>query len=162
MAGRQGATAMDMPYPGSPFSAAMMQQNLDGSAAPSMPPAQASASLQGPASMAATPEPLPMSPLPDFGPMDMMGTTDYMLEQDTSALNSDNFWQQFLTQSPSGTPGPDQNGAQGQDQPSQAPAPGQGKTGHPARAASPVEITKDGAQTTSLDLLHNGFVPAPS
>lgn len=94
--------------------------------------------------------------------MDMMGTTDYLLDQDASTMNSDNFWQQFLTQSPSGTPGPDQNGAQGQHQGQRLGA-GQNHVGADARSASPVEINKDGTQTTSLDLLHNGFVqPAPS
>lgn len=112
--------------------------------------------------MPAVPEPLPLSPLPDFGPIDMMGTTDYLLDQDASTMNSDNFWQQFLTQSPSGTPGPDQNGAQGQNQGQNLGA-GQNHMGAGARPASPVEINKDGTQTTSLDLLHNGFVqPAPS
>ena len=104
-----------------------------------------------------------MSPLPDFGPMDMMGTTDYLLDQDASTMNSDNFWQQFLTQSPSGTPGPDQNGAQGQNQGAASGQNGHMQMGSDARPANPVEISKDGNQTTSLDLLHNGFVqPAPS
>lgn len=33
--GRQGASSLDLPYPGSPFSAAMMQQHLNGHTAPS-------------------------------------------------------------------------------------------------------------------------------
>lgn len=155
--GRQAQASAELPYPGSPFSAAMMQQHLNGNAA--RPPSN----LQGSSAVPAAPEPIPMSPLPDFGPMDMMGTTDYLLDPDASTMNSDNFWQQFLTQSPSGTPVRDQNGAQEQtgDQPQALDL---DQTVLHGRPASPIQIQKDGGnQTTSLDLLHNGYVqPAPS
>lgn len=96
-----------------------------------------------------------------------MGTTDYLLDQDASTMNSDNFWQQFLTQSPSGTPVRDQNGAQEQNGDltgDQNAAAGESQAGVNGLPASPIQIKLDGGkQTTSLDLLHNGFVqPAPS
>ena len=77
--------------------------------------------------------------------LNMMGTTDYLLDQDVSTINSDNFWQQFLTQSPSGMPA-DQAGQ------NQMPPP------------APVAQNGNGAavgedRATSLDLLHQGYVP---
>ena len=81
--------------------------------------------------------------------LNMMGTTDYLLDQDVSTINSDNFWQQFLTQSPSGMP------EQAQSQPTQGQMP----------PPPPVQTRKgngdayDEDRATSLDLLHQGYVP---
>lgn len=76
----------------------------------------------------------------------MMGTTDYLLDQDVSTINSDNFWQQFLTQSPSGMPDPSGH--------NQMPPP-------PAQAPPPPSNGNavDEDRATSLDLLHQGYVP---
>ena len=80
--------------------------------------------------------------------LNMMGTTDYLLDQDVSTINSDNFWQQFLTQSPSGMP--DSSGQ------SQMPPP-------PPPAHTQAQNSNGGAvdedRATSLDLLHQGYVP---
>ena len=149
---------MEVPFPGSPFSAEMMQQHVNGvHPAPqpqtsqggppgSMPPPSSGA--LPPLSPGALP---PMSPS-DYAPMDlnMMGTTDYLLDQDVSTINSDNFWQQFLTQSPSGMP--DQSD-QGQHQSSQG-----------QMLPPPPVLTNNGDannedRATSLDLLHQGYVP---
>ena len=91
-------------------------------------------------------------PPSDYTPMDlnMMGTTDYVLDQDVSTITSDNFWQQFPTQSPSGIP---EQADQGQHQSSQ------GQMLPPA----PVQVSNGDAdnedRATSLDLLHQGYVP---
>lgn len=150
----QGGEHMDMPFPGSPFSADMMQQQANGHASASHP----QTSQRAPSTMpppSADPLP-PLSPLPsDFAtPMDlnMMGTTDYLLDQDVSTINSDNFWQQFLTQSPSGMP--DQSAHNQMPPP---PPPSQIQT--LARTQNGDSNGNDEDRATSLDLLHQGYVP---
>lgn len=142
-----GRENTDMPFPGSPFSAEMMQQHTNGTVSSS----QSHASQRAPGTMPppSTDALPPLSPLPsDFAtPMDlnMMGTTDYLLDQDVSTINSDNFWQQFLTQSPSGMPA-DQAGQN--QMPPPAPV---------AQNGNGAAVDEDRA--TSLDLLHQGYVP---
>ena len=147
----QDPQPMDMPFPGSPFSADMMQQHVNGLHASPQPQRNQGgdpSSMPPPPSSGALP---PMSPA-EYAPMDlnMMGTTDYLLDQDVSTINSDNFWQQFLTQSPSGMP---EQSDQGQHQSSQ------GQMLPPA----PVQVSNGDAdnedRATSLDLLHQGYVP---
>jgi len=82
--------------------------------------------------------------------LNMMGTTDYLLDQDVSTINSDNFWQQFLTQSPSGMP--DQS-AHNQMPPPPTPSQTQAQTQNGNTNGS------DEDRATSLDLLHQGYVP---
>ncbi len=150
----QGGEHMDMPFPGSPFSAEMMQQQANGHASATHPQtAQRAPGTMPPPS----PGPLPpLSPLQsDFAtPMDlnMMGTTDYLLDQDVSTINSDNFWQQFLTQSPSGMP--DQSAHNQMPPP---PPPSQTQTQAQTRNGNSSGNDEDRA--TSLDLLHQGYVP---
>lgn len=143
---------MDMPFPGSPFSAAMMQQHVNGLHPTSQPQAHQQGGTPGsmppPSTSGALP---PMSPS-DYAPMDlnMMGTTDYLLDQDVSIINSDNFWQQFLTQSPSGMP---EQSDQGQRLSSQ----GQMLPAVPEHTSNGDADNEDRA--TSLELLHQGYVP---
>lgn len=142
---------MDLPFPGSPFSAEMMQQHVNGLhpvPQPHTSPGNAPGSMPPPPP-AALP---PMSPS-DYAPMDlnMMGTTDYLLDQDVSTINSDNFWQQFLTQSPSGMP---EQSDQGQHQ-----SHGHGQMLPPPPVQTSNGDAGDQDRATSLDLLHQGYIP---
>ena len=85
--------------------------------------------------------------------LNMMGTTDYLLDQDVSTINSDNFWQQFLTQSPSGMPEQQAEQSQGQSSHGQMPPP------PPVHTSRRNGDAYDEDRATSLDLLHQGFVP---
>ena len=154
----QAATAghdpqpMDMPFPGSPFSAEMLQQHVNGLHPTSQPqtnPGGDHSSMPPPPAPGTLP---PMSPS-DYAPMDlnMMGTTDYLLDQDVNTINSDNFWQQFLTQSPSGMP---EQSEQGQHQSNP------GQMLRPAVQDSNGDADNNSEdRATSLDLLHQGYVP---
>ncbi|KAL3161058.1 hypothetical protein ABBQ38_009441 [Trebouxia sp. C0009 RCD-2024] len=146
----QETQPMDLPFPGSPFSAEMMQQHVNGLHPVPQPhtnPGSASGSTPPPPSGALP----PMSPS-DYAPMDlnMMGTTDYLLDQDVSTINSDNFWQQFLTQSPSGMPEQSDQGRHQSTQGQMLPPP-------PVLTSNGDAADQDRA--TSLDLLHQEYIP---